>query len=614
MKKFIYYLTVPFQDVSFRLFFIVLTVKLFSFTYVHDLGSEGFFPAFGAIMMGLAFSLLISRKALKISYLLFLDLVCSLIFFSNSLHLKYFGDYATLNNLLQIGQLTAVTDMIVKMSGKEMFYLADFFCAPLLLVWRRGNGTTGFNDKLRAFMILFLTAVCLNSNTLISLVKTNDFDSIFYRHFFVKKLGIMNYQITDAYYYFVKETGKTPSGEDVKLVHEWLSAKMHGKARNNELTGTGNGMNLIIIQVESLQGFVINRKYHGKEITPNLNALAGKGIYFKNIYDQAGYGNSSDATLLVNASLFPSRKGAACFLYAQNCFDSLPKLLKSMGYSTATMHANVKQFWNSEVFEKSLGFDRQYYKDDYIMVDRLGWGLSDKAFFSQSMEKIEALRPPFYAFLRTLSSHGPFDQFSSEDADDYPLYELDGELMGHYLRAMHYVDAAIGDFLGRLAENNLYSNTMIIIYGDHRAHLSDDDVRKIGVSDPRENMKIPLLIYIPRQRQGEQRKTIGGLIDVAPTISNILGIDISDRFFFGKDLGNQGRSFVIFRDSSYLASESSIHESEVRRLLEVSDTILEKDIITIMKHSQPCNGDTKNAENSHALRVAGRGIPGGQGR
>jgi hypothetical protein len=179
MRKFIYYLTVPFQDISFRLFFVILTVKLFSFTYVHDLGSEGFFPALGAIMMGLAFSLVISRKALKISYLLFLDLVCSLIFFSNSLHLKYFGDYATFNNLLQIGQLTAVADMIVKMSGSEMFYVGDLFCAPLLLVWRKRNRTAGFNDRMWAFTIIFLTAVCLNSNTLISLVKTNDFDSIF---------------------------------------------------------------------------------------------------------------------------------------------------------------------------------------------------------------------------------------------------------------------------------------------------------------------------------------------------------------------------------------------------------------------------------------------------
>jgi phosphoglycerol transferase MdoB-like AlkP superfamily enzyme len=363
---------------------------------------------------------------------------------------------------------------------------------------------------------------------------------------------------------------------------------MHGKAHNNELRDIGQGMNLIIIQVESMQNFVINNKFHGKEITPNLNALARKGIYFNNIYDQASYGNSADATLLVNTSLYPSRKGAACFLYAENCFDSLPKVLKDDGYTTAAMHANVKQFWNSEVFEKSLGFEYQFYKDDYLMVDKLGWGLSDKAFFSQSIEKIKVLRPPFYAFLRTLSTHGPFDQFSSGDIDNYPLFELDGKISGYYLRAMHYVDAAIGSFLAALSENNLLSNTIIIIYGDHRAHFSDADLLKIGILDPNENKKIPLIIHIPKRRQGEERHTIGGLIDVAPTIFNIMGIDISKRYFFGKDLAESKNSFVIFRDGSYFPPDNAIDGITAQKELRLSDIILEKDLIPLLSHRKNC--------------------------
>ena len=549
-------------------------------------------------MMGLAFSLLISRNALKIAYLILLDLICSLIFFSNALHLRYFGDYATFSNLVQIGQLTAVTDMIFKMSNREMFYMADFICAPLLMVWSKRSRKAVFNDRMKAFTIIVLLALYLNSNALFSLIRTNDFDSIFYKDFFVKKLGIMNYQIMDAYYYFIKESQKTPSSEDLALVKNWLAAKMHGKARDNELTGVGQGMNLIVIQVESMQNFVINKSYHGKQITPNLNALAKKGIYFNNIYDQAGYGNSSDATLLVNTSLYPAGKGAASFLYAQDDYDSLPKVLRSSGYTSASMHANVKKFWNSDIFEKSLGFEHQYYKDHFNIVDEVGWGLSDKSFFSQSMEKIKALHSPFYVFLRTLSTHGPFDQFSSGDIDNYPLYELDGKLIGNYLRAMHYVDAAIGDFLSSLAGNNMLSNTMVVIYGDHRAHLPEDDLVKIGVADHNENSKIPLIIVVPGWNRGEQRATIGGLLDVAPTLCNIMGIDIADRYFLGKDLGDDGNGFVIFRDGSYISRDEMPDKSKVQWMLKISDTILEKDIITMIKNSRACNDATKKVEHS----------------
>jgi phosphoglycerol transferase MdoB-like AlkP superfamily enzyme len=590
MKKLIDYLRAPFKDIVFRVFFIVLTLKLLLFTFVNELGAESYFPALGTIMLVLAFSLLISRSSFRIAYLLLFDLLCSLIFISNSLHLNYFGDYATFNNLIQIRQLPAVADMIFKMSHKEFLYMADVLCVPLLFIGTKNNNKISFNSRLRAFIIIFIIGVYLNSNTLVSLVKTNDFDAIFYRQLFVKSLGIFNYQITDAYYYFIKEAGKTPVSEkDLDSINKWLSMKTHERTYRNELTGIGRGMNLIIIQVESLQNFVINNKFYGKEITPNLNALARQGIYFNNIYDQTGYGNSADATLLVNASLYPSRRGAACFLYAQNCFESLPGVLNDLGYSTATFHANVKKFWNSDVFEKSLGFQHQFYKDDYVKVDSLGWGLSDKAFFSQSVEKVNKLQFSFYAFMRTLSTHGPFDQFFADDIDNYPLHELDGKTIGYYLRAMHYVDAAIGSFLSALTENNLLSNTIIVIYGDHRAHISDADLPKIGIFDLNENKKIPLIISIPKRRQGEERHTIGGLIDVAPTIFNIMGIDTSDRYFLGKDLAESKNGFVIFRDGSYFSRDGAINRSTAQKELQLSDDILEKNLIPLLNNRKNCH-------------------------
>jgi phosphoglycerol transferase MdoB-like AlkP superfamily enzyme len=169
--------------------------------------------------------------------------------------------------------------------------------------------------------------------------------------------------------------------------------------------------------------------------------------------------------------------------------------------------------------------------------------------------------------------------------------------MGHYLRAMHYVDAAIGGFLAGLSDNNLLSNTIIVIYGDHRAHIAADDLRKkkLGISDSNEDFKIPLIIVVPGRSRGEERDTIGGLIDVAPTISNIFGIDIAGRYFLGKDLGDNRKSFVVFRDESYISPDGTLDKSIVQQMLKVSDTILEKDIIPIMKHSQPRNGNTKNA-------------------
>ncbi len=57
-------------------------------------------------------------------------------------------------------------------------------------------------------------------------------------------------------------------------------------------TGIGKGKNLIVIQVEALQNFVINHYYHGQEITPNLNKLIREqgSLYFDRYYQLIGRG------------------------------------------------------------------------------------------------------------------------------------------------------------------------------------------------------------------------------------------------------------------------------------------------------------------------------------
>lgn len=587
MKKLGYYLAIAYYDVPFRIFFCILSLKLILFTYIAALGIDSFLPSFGAILITLSPLILIKSNLFKFFYLFFLDSLYSLIFFANSLYLKYFDNFASIYNLLQIHQLPTISDTVIGMIDKELFFISDIVFLPLMFQWRR---VQDYNllEKSKASVILLLLGLYCNINPLNLYVRSADFfKSIFDTHVYVTCTGIVNYQIADLHNFLTREIGKGKVTEnEVGLVEDWIQ-RHNGLIKENDLVGTGirKGMNLIIIQVESLQNFVIGEKYHDIEITPNLNRLAKEGIYYRNIYDQTADGNSSDATLLANASLYPARKGAVSFLYPNNCFDSLPKVLKENGYVTATMHANKKSYWNSTVFEKALGFEYQFYEDAYTMTDKIGAGLSDKAFFSQSVEKIKKMPAPFYVFMRTLSTHGPFDAVT-RDIDNFPLQGLEGELIGNYVRSMHYVDFAIGEFLKKMSENDLLSNTVIVIYGDHRARLGDRELNRIGIRDMEEDRKIPLIIGLPDRKQRDERGTIGGLVDVAPTVCNILGIDMSDKFFVGKDLGNREGSFIIFRDGSYIGE--NMNKISASQSLMISDLILEKDIISTIRHGQSC--------------------------
>ncbi len=93
--------------------------------------------------------------------------------------------------------------------------------------------------------------------------------------------------------------------------------------------------NLVMIQVESLQGFVIGLEIGGREVTPFLNRWARESLWFSNITDQTRHGRSSDAELATQASLLPRTGGAAAFRYGSNDFIGLAEVLARSGYHDA---------------------------------------------------------------------------------------------------------------------------------------------------------------------------------------------------------------------------------------------------------------------------------------
>jgi lipoteichoic acid synthase len=575
------------RDPLFRFVLLCVLVKLFLFTTLTELGIESTIPAFGSILAAFAPVFLLRNERLKLVYLFLCDFVFSLLFFTHSLYFKYFGDFASLYDLPQIHQLRSVADMLPGMISVEALFFADLPFLPFLHGARMKQEHSQ-PAGVKTFLVFLFAGVFPNLPPLYYAYASSNsyFEAIYNRHDFVMRMGIIDYQVDDAYDYLDGRLKKASVTQDeIRRVREWQETEERKRESRNDLTGEGKGMNLVVIQVESMQNFVIGLTHDGREVTPNLNGLAKEGLYFRKIFDQTAAGNSSDAVLLANASLYPSRRGAASFLYAQDHFDSLPNVLAAHGYATAVMHAYKKDFWNFDRFERGLGFDTRIYEQGFSNTDELGGflrGLSDRAFFLEAAGKIEKLRKPFYVSLRTLSTHSPFAHIT-QDIDNFPLGTLDGEIMGYYLRAMHYVDSAIGMFLDKLAEDHLLSKTIIVIYGDHRARLPHRELERIGVSDMREDRKVPLIISIPRRARKHTRDIVGGLIDVAPTVCNILGIDTSDTFFLGKDLGNGGPGFVIFRDGSSISGDASIDESFVRNQLTISDLVLEKDIVPLAR-------------------------------
>ncbi len=321
---------------------------------------------------------------------------------------------------------------------------------------------------------------------------------------------------------------------------------------DSEYYGIAENRNVIVLQVEAMQNFVIGAVYGGQEITPNLNRLLEKDtFYFDNYYYQIGGGNTADAEFAVNNSLFAPESEAAYVKYTNNTYHGLPYLLKDHGYSGAhAFHNYIPSFWNRETAYPKQGFDSFTSLEDFEQDDMFPMGLSDKSMFRQSMEHLKTCEEPFYAFYVTVSSHHPY-AIPLKDREITLKPEDEGTLFGLYIQSMNYADRAIGEFIERLDEAGLYENSVIAIYGDHYA-LSNTDpensTRVAALTDGQYSIfdvfNVPFIVHVPGCGYAETKSAAGGHIDVMPTLLCLLGIDNDKTVMFGQNLLEAETGFV----------------------------------------------------------------------
>ena len=478
---------------------------------------------------------------------------------------------------------------LFKPSDLVMMMEVPLMIAVLILLHKKGINRIPFARKaLIAGILLF---VGLSSVTLIRMNYETDTAPI-NSNYTAKKMGII-YSHYDDSVAFIKENNtdyETLSSKERKQINDFYKKKAsENTSKYKQFSGLCKDKNLIIIQVEALQQFVINKRVEGDEITPNINKLIKESMYFNNFYYQVAAGNTSDAEFLCNTSLYPTREGSVYHRYASNKYNSLPKIMNNAGYNTYALHAFNPEFWNRAEMYKNLDFKRFVCREDFNLDDFAGWdtdALSDSSFFRQSMEKIDTSRP-FYSFFVTLSSHHPFSFF--EDYD-FNVGKFQGSYIGNYLKAIHYADSCIGQFLEDLKKRGLYDNSLLLIYGDHSAvpkYLSDELVSFLNVDAGNNELewtklqKVPLIIHYPGFKTGETISVTGGQIDILPTVANLMGVEAPNAL--GKDLLNTEDGYVVLRNGSiitdkYFYCSDSLITYDLKKGKPVSNKSLEKEL------------------------------------
>ncbi|MGF2817932.1 LTA synthase family protein [Bacillus subtilis] len=499
-------------------------------------------------------------------YIIAISCLVTFVLLANMVFYRFYNDFLTIPVLFQTSNMGDLGSSIgTLLEPTDLLLAVDI----AVLIWLHIRQKAFQSDipstkNERAAYFLFVASVYFFNLGLSEAERPQLLTRSFDREMLVKNISLFNFHIYDGVLQS-KQSAQRALADSNSLTEIENYVTANAKDANKRLFGAAKGRNVILVSLESTQSFVINEKLNGEEITPFLNDFIKQSYNFNNVYHQTGQGKTSDSEFIVDNSLYPLGRGAVFFTNAGNQYMAAPEILKNSGYYSAVLHANNKSFWNRDLMYDSFGYDSFFDINSYDVTDEnsVGWGLKDKEFFEQSSELMKNLPQPFYSRLITLTNHFPFDLDEEDQLIDE--YDSSSQTLNKYFPTVRYQDEALKRFIEKLKEDGLYDNSVIVLYGDHYG-ISENHNEAMGQFlgkeiTPFEEVqlqKVPLVIHIPgiTDKKPQTIETVGGQIDIRPTLMNLLGIDTKDQIQFGNDLlSDEKLDFTVLRDGSFITDQ-----------------------------------------------------------
>ena len=187
--------------------------------------------------------------------------------------------------------------------------------------------------------------------------------------------------------------------------------------------------------------------------------------------------------------------------------------LQREGYSTGA-------FVSSFVVDGRFGFSRGF--DHYDAPDSrpgVGDGMERRAAstVAAAIEWLAGRPPPWFAWVHLFDPHAPYD----------PPQPFAGRFSGKpYSGEVAYMDNEVGRLVGSMVAGGTFDGTVVIIAGDHGEALGEHGEETHGILLYEATTRVPLLIHMPGQTTGVRHSQPVGLVDIAPTLRELVGVEV----------------------------------------------------------------------------------------
>lgn len=277
--------------------------------------------------------------------------------------------------------------------------------------------------------------------------------------------------------------------------------------------------NILLIVWESLCAIHVGALGAKGNVTPNFDRLAEEGIFFSNCMSGSF---RTDRGLVCTLSGYPAQPTSSIIRYTRKLphLPGIPRTLKEYDYITTAVHGGDLEIFHKRDFYWAVGHDNLVEQKHFPADAPTGkWGVHDGYVFDWLYDDIQKKTEEGVRWFTT------FQTLSSHETWQVPYNRIpDNEIANSFA----YVDDAFGRFIDRLKKSPAWSNTLVIVLGDHGVNI-------MRSSDKSCSTNIPILMVggcIAKPRKFEQ---IISQTDLAATLLAQLDIPHSD-FIFSRDV------------------------------------------------------------------------------
>ena len=478
------------------------------------------------------------------------NFIVSLVLFGDNIYYIYSNSFLSIAQItnLQYGE-EILSTLPAVFEIKHLLYFVDIIliiatCKLMKIKFQKKENKTKKKVLVKAISgIVGIVVFCIVGAKYVEKGK----DKSYNKDMQIRESTIWGYHIYDIENLLTqKKHTKYKSYSKMEADYEKLKEEYndrYGKEKY-DFKGISKNSNVIVLQLESIQEFVINKTINGEQITPNLNKFLSENIEISNMNMQS-YSTTADSEHSSITSIYPMENGMSYSKFYTNTYDNLFEMFNNANYITSYMHGNEAKFWNRGNVYSKFGVQNIELKDKFDDTEYINGFMSDEILYRQGIEKIKKYQNPFMSFIVSASSHTPFELEGLQDRNkvriDVGKYKE--TYFGNYLEAVNYADYAFGVLLEELKQEGLYEDTTILVFGDHNGinmyneemleflkqynpYLTDVDI-KLNYTKVACGLKIPGVPHIKIEKPVSK-------LDIKPTLAYLC--DLEDKFSLGTNM------------------------------------------------------------------------------